>query len=109
MPVPTTIITGSLGVGKTTFIARLLQQRQGTERWAVVVNEFGALGLDGALLAQPAGTAGVTVKELPGGCMCCAISGVLPVALAQLLRTVKPQRLIIEPSGLGHPAGKQSM
>lgn len=95
---PFNIITGFLGTGKTTAIRHLLTMRPETEEWAVLVNEFGEIGIDGALLQS----SGVSVKEIPGGCMCCTNG--LPVQIAlNFLLARKPDRLIIEPSGLGHP------
>lgn len=99
--VPTNIITGFLGSGKTTAINHLLQQRPKGERWAVLVNEFGQVGIDASLITE---TDGVAVKELAGGCLCCALGPSLPITLATLLRRARPDRLLIEPTGLGHPA-----
>lgn len=106
LPVPTHVITGTLGSGKTTAITQLIASKPAAETWAVLVNEFGAVGIDEALLetsSAPLG-GGVAVKQLAGGCLCCALSGVTSVAIAQLVRQVRPSRLLIEPSGLGHPA-----
>ena len=99
------LITGFLGAGKTTLIRHLLSQRPEGERWAVIVNEFGVVGIDGTTL----GTAGATtstveVREVAGGCICCAANVPLRVAITDVLRRVRPGRLLIEPSGLGHPA-----
>ncbi|GAX76597.1 hypothetical protein CEUSTIGMA_g4043.t1 [Chlamydomonas eustigma] len=112
LPIPVNIITGGLGSGKTTTISYLLRLKitfAPTERWAILVNEFGALGIDGSLLdaasSKFSSEGSVVVKELAGGCLCCTLSGPLGVAIAQLVRNSKPDRLIIEPSGLGHPAG----
>ncbi|RFA29962.1 hypothetical protein CAI21_09100 [Alkalilimnicola ehrlichii] len=99
--VPTNLITGPLGAGKTTAISHLLEHRPEGERWAVLVNEFGAVSVDQALLPQ---IDGVVVRELAGGCLCCTLGVPLRVALTDILRKVKPDRLLIEPSGLGHPA-----
>ncbi|GAB4819345.1 hypothetical protein N2152v2_006391 [Parachlorella kessleri] len=106
LPVPVHIVTGALGAGKTTFLQGLLKAKPAGERWAVVVNEFGAVGIDQAVLQQSASDdgGGVSIRELAGGCMCCTLSGVTSVAIVQLLRATKPDRLWIEPSGLGHPA-----
>ncbi|MBT1443263.1 GTP-binding protein [Shewanella sp. JM162201] len=98
--IPVNLITGFLGSGKTSFIKRLLEQKPEGERWAVLVNEFGEIGLDGALLGQ---ADGVSIREVPGGCLCCAAGVPTQVAIAQLLRKAKPHRLLIEPTGLGHP------
>jgi len=99
--VPTNLITGFLGSGKTTAINHLLRQRPDGERWAVLVNEFGQVGIDGSLIEQQDG---IAVKELAGGCLCCALGPSLPITLATLLRQFRPDRLLIEPTGLGHPA-----
>jgi len=99
-PTPTTVITGALGVGKTTAILRLLDRAPAGERWAVLVNEFGEIGIDGATLSRD----GLAVREIPGGCICCTAGVALQVALVRLLREVRPDRLLIEPTGLAHPA-----
>lgn len=101
---PTNIITGFLGVGKTTVIRHLLNQKPADENWAILVNEFGEVGIDGALLREQEGRAGgISVKEIPGGCMCCVAGLPMQVGLTQLLRSGTFGRLIIEPTGLGHP------
>lgn len=102
-PIPVTVITGLLGAGKTTVLRHLLAQRPAQARWAVIVNDFGAVGIDAALL--DAGGDGLAVREIAGGCVCCAAALSLRTALPRLLREWRPQRLLIEPSGLGHPAG----
>ncbi len=99
--IPVNIITGFLGAGKTSFIKCLLAQKPRHERWAVLVNEFGEIGLDGALLGE---ADGVAIREVPGGCLCCAAGVPTKVAIAGLLKKAKPHRLLIEPTGLGHPA-----
>ncbi|MFQ6370144.1 CobW family GTP-binding protein [Shewanella sp. YIC-542] len=99
--VPTHVITGFLGAGKTTFIKALLQTKPEAETWAVLVNEFGEIGIDGGLMGN--GGQGVVVREVAGGCICCAAGVPLQVAVTQLLAKAKPQRLLIEPTGLGHP------
>ncbi|MEX9250977.1 CobW family GTP-binding protein [Pseudenterobacter timonensis] len=95
----TNLITGFLGSGKTTSILHLLAHKDPAEKWAVLVNEFGEVGIDGALLADN----GAMVKEIPGGCMCCVNGLPMQVGLNTLLRQHKPDRLLIEPTGLGHP------
>ncbi|MCG9648895.1 GTP-binding protein [Vibrio brasiliensis] len=97
MRIPTNIITGFLGTGKTTAILSLLQEKPDNERWAVLVNEFGEIGIDGAMMTDQ----GALIKEVPGGCMCCAAGVPMSVAVTALLRT-NPDRLIVEPTGLGH-------
>ena len=102
--VPTNIITGFLGVGKTSAILYLLSQKPAHERWAVLVNEFGEIGVDGSLLnGQYSKEQGIFIREVPGGCMCCASGLPMQIALNQLLSKAKPDRLLIEPTGLGHP------
>lgn len=95
----TNLITGFLGSGKTTSILHLLAHKPADEKWAVLVNEFGEVGIDGALLAD----SGALLKEIPGGCMCCVNGLPMQVGLNTLLRQGKPDRLLIEPTGLGHP------
>jgi G3E family GTPase len=102
--VPTTVITGFLGAGKTSAIQHFLSLKPENERWAVLINEFGEIGVDGSLVKGRASEAsGVYVSEVPGGCMCCAAGLPMQISLAQLLRRAKPQRLLVEPTGLGHP------
>lgn len=98
--VPVTIITGFLGVGKTTSIRRLLAMSPPDERWAVLVNEFGEVGFDGAQLSED----GFAIKEVAGGCICCSAGLEMRVAMVRLLREVRPDRLIIEPSGIAEPS-----
>ncbi|RLU00652.1 CobW family GTP-binding protein [Ketobacter sp.] len=103
--VPTHVITGFLGVGKTSAILHLLRNKPASERWAVLVNEFGEIGVDGELFqGQYTEQGGVFIRELPGGCMCCAAGVPMQVVLNQLLARARPDRLLIEPTGLGHPA-----
>ncbi len=97
--IPTNLITGFLGVGKTTAILHLLKQKPPGEFWAVLVNEFGEIGLDGELLSHH----GATVRQVPGGCMCCVAGVPTQVTLTKLIRETRPDRLLIEPTGLGHP------
>ncbi|MBQ0730846.1 MAG: GTP-binding protein [Oleispira antarctica] len=94
------IIMGFLGVGKTTSILTVLKQKPANEKWAVLVNEFGEVGIDGAILSAESG---MIISEVPGGCLCC-VSGIpFQAALANLIAQQKPDRILIEPTGLGHP------
>ena len=93
------LITGFLGVGKTTAILDLLQQSPENEKWAVLVNEFGEVGVDGAILEAN----GAVVREVPGGCLCCVSGLPFQMGLNMLLAKEKPDVLLIEPTGLGHP------
>ena len=100
--IPTHLIAGPLGAGKTSLLQSLLAQRPAGERWAVLVNEFGQVGLDAALLSRDED--GIALGEVAGGCLCCVNGAPFQVGLARLLRKARPQRVFIEPSGLGHPA-----
>ncbi|RSN77087.1 CobW family GTP-binding protein [Acinetobacter haemolyticus] len=99
--VPTHIISGFLGAGKTTLLQHLLTQKPKNEVWAILMNEFGQIGVDQQLITQQSGYA---VKELLGGCLCCSSQLSMQIALSRLLSESKPDRLFIEPTGLGHPA-----
>lgn len=94
------LVSGFLGVGKTTLICSLLQRRPADEKWAVLVNEFGEVGVDAALLDSD----GVAIAEVAGGCLCCVAAPAFSVGLNRLIREHRPDRILIEPSGLGHPA-----
>ncbi|PUA28627.1 MAG: GTP-binding protein [Cellvibrio sp. 79] len=96
---PTNIITGFLGVGKTTAIRHLLAIKPADEVWSVLVNEFGEIGIDGALLKD----VNAHVREVPGGCICCVAGLPMKMALNMLIAKTKPDRILIEPTGLGHP------
>lgn len=98
--VPTHLIMGFLGTGKTTLLRHLLANKPKQERWAVLVNEFGEVGIDGALLTEQ----GAMIKEIPGGCLCCVAGLPFQIGLNALLHKARPDRLFIEPTGLGHPS-----
>ena len=98
--VKTHIISGFLGAGKTTLLQRLLAQKPEDETWAVLMNEFGQIGVDQQLLPQ---SEGYQVKERLGGCLCCTSQLPMQIALSRLIQESKPDRLFIEPTGLGHP------
>ena len=104
LAVPTMIITGFLGSGKTSTILSLLKSKPSCDRWASLVNEFGQIGIDGSLLnSYDSKEKSIFVREIPGGCMCCTSNLPMQIALNQLLMMSKPDRLLIEPTGLGHP------
>jgi putative photosynthetic complex assembly protein 2 len=90
------VVCGYLGSGKTTLIRHLLPQFN--EKVAVLVNDFGAVGIDAELIKSE-GAAGMVV-ELPGGCVCCTLQKNLTAQLAKVLETYRPERVIIEPSGV---------
>ena len=92
--VPTLVITGRLGAGKSTLIARLVQGRPSGQTWAVLVNERGVVHVEGR--------EGVAVAEVGGGCMCCTAQVNLRVALTRLLHEVRPSRLFVELHGASH-------
>lgn len=97
--IPTNIITGFLGVGKTTAILHLLRHKPENEVWSVLVNEFGEIGIDGAMLKS----INAHVREVPGGCICCVGGLPMKIALNMMITKTKPDRILIEPTGLGHP------
>jgi G3E family GTPase len=97
--IPTNIITGFLGVGKTTAITHLLKHKPKDEIWSVLVNEFGEIGIDGTMLKS----VNAHVREVPGGCICCVAGLPMKMALNMMIAKTKPDRIIIEPTGLGHP------
>ena len=99
--IPTHVIAGPLGAGKTSLIKHLLTQKPAHERWAILINEFGQIGLDAALLSTAED--GIALGEVAGGCLCCVNGAPFQVGLGRLLRKARPDRLFIEPSGLGHP------
>ena len=97
--VPTHIITGFLGSGKTTLLQAWLATKPKDEVWAVLMNEFGQIGLDQLWIEEQ----GIAVKEVLGGCLCCTSQLPMQITLARLLSEYQPNRLFIEPTGLGHP------
>jgi len=95
------LLTGFLGVGKTTALRHLIAQRPAEEKWALIVNEFGEIGIDGAVLAG----SDLPMAEIAGGCLCCVAGPQMTVTIASLVRRARPDRLLIEASGLAHAAG----
>ncbi|BAK98660.1 hypothetical protein OBV_14620 [Oscillibacter valericigenes Sjm18-20] len=91
------VISGFLGAGKTTLIQKLLKEAFQKEKVALIENDFGEISVDAALL----NTGGVEVKEMNSGCICCSLSGNFIKALKELLDRFHPDKIIIEPSGVG--------
>ncbi|MHA7879924.1 MAG: CobW family GTP-binding protein [Saccharospirillum sp.] len=103
-PIPTQLVTGFLGAGKTTLIRHWLARKPVDEHWAVLINEFGEIGIDDQFVGEPeTHPGGVTLRQVPGGCLCCSAGLLFQVALNDVIRRVCPDRLLIEPTGLGHP------
>lgn len=94
------LFSGFLGVGKTTALKSLMAQKDPAEKWVIIVNEFGEIGIDGAVL----GDDGIPVAEIAGGCLCCVAGPQMAGTVAKMLSEHKPQRLMIEASGLAHAA-----
>jgi len=103
-PIPTLVITGPLGVGKTTVITHLLAHKPVAENWVVLLNEFSDAGID-ALTVAAAARGAYDVRMVPGGCLCCAGEDDFRRNLRDLIDHVHPDRIIVEPSGIGHPTG----
>lgn len=95
------LITGFLGTGKTTALRSLMAQKNPQEQWLIIVNEFGEIGIDGAVLSDN----GIPVAEITGGCLCCAAGVQLGDTINKMLRQQQPARIFIEASGLAHAAG----
>ncbi|MEM6690190.1 MAG: GTP-binding protein [Planctomycetota bacterium] len=100
--IPTNMIVGFLGSGKTTAIANLIDGRSTGEKWSVLINEFGKVSIDHALVDS--NLEGVAVEELGGGCACCTLALVFRPLLKRFIERTKPDRLVLEPSGVSHPA-----
>lgn len=92
-----TIISGFLGAGKTTLIKKLLEECFQGEKIVLIENEFGEIGIDGGFLKD----AGIQVNEMNSGCICCSLVGDFGTALKEVLDTYAPDRILIEPSGVG--------
>ena len=91
------IISGFLGAGKTTLIKKLLREAFQGEQVVLIENEFGEIGIDGGFLKE----AGVQITEMNSGCICCSLVGDFGAALKQVLSDYRPDRIVIEPSGVG--------
>ena len=91
------IFSGFLGAGKTTLIKKLLQEAMDASKVVLIENEFGEIGIDGGFLKE----AGVEIKEMNQGCICCSLVGDFGASLAEVLEKYHPERILIEPSGVG--------
>ena len=91
------IISGFLGAGKTTFIKKMLEEVFSGEKVVLVENEYGEVGIDGGFLKD----SGIEIKELNSGCICCSLVGDFNRSLNEVIETYHPDRILIEPSGVG--------
>ena len=91
------IISGFLGAGKTTLIAKLLKEGLAGEQVVLIENEFGEIGIDGGFLKE----SGVEIREMNSGCICCSLVGDFGTSLKEVVEKYNPDRIIIEPSGVG--------
>ena len=91
------VISGFLGAGKTTLIKKLLGGRLKNEKVVLLENEYGEIGIDGGFMKD----AGITVTELNAGCICCTLAGDFQAAVDQLIDTYHPDRILVEPTGVG--------
>jgi G3E family GTPase len=91
------IISGFLGAGKTTLIKKLLKEALGNTKVVLIENEFGEIGIDGGFLQE----SGIEIKEMNSGCICCSLVGDFGSSLREVVSTYKPERILIEPSGVG--------
>ena len=91
------VISGFLGAGKTTLIKKLLQEGLQNEKVVLIENEFGEIGIDGGFLKE----AGIQITEMNSGCICCTLVGDFGKALQEVLDQYAPDRVLIEPSGVG--------
>ena len=91
------VISGFLGAGKTTFIKKLLEEAVAGEKVVLIENEFGEIGIDGGFLKD----AGIEIREMNSGCICCSLVGDFGKSLVEVISRYQPERVIIEPSGVG--------
>jgi len=104
---PVFLITGLLGSGKTTALKHLLSQKSDEERWGIIINEFGEVDIDSAILSPLTRNTDTKIRSVTGGCVCCSAQHGLKQAVDQLLNEsceTPLTRIFIEPTGLGHPA-----
>ena len=95
------IFSGFLGAGKTTLIKKLIKEGYKNEKLVLIENEFGEIGIDGGFLKE----AGIQINEMNSGCICCSLVGDFRKALTKVLEQYNPDRIIIEPSGVGKLSG----
>ena len=91
------IVSGFLGAGKTTLIKKLLKDALADTKVVLIENEFGEIGIDGGFLKE----AGIEIKEMNSGCICCSLVGDFGTSLREVMKTYTPERILIEPSGVG--------
>ena len=91
------IVSGFLGAGKTTFIQKMLKEALNGEKVVLIENEFGEIGIDGGFLKD----AGIEIREMNSGCICCSLVGDFGTSLKEVIKTYAPERILIEPSGVG--------
>ena len=91
------IISGFLGAGKTTLIKKFISEAFSGEKTVLIENEFGEIGVDGGFLKE----AGIDIKEMNSGCICCSLVGDFEASLKEVIEKYSPERIIIEPSGVG--------
>ena len=91
------IVSGFLGAGKTTLISKLLKEALADTKVVLIENEFGEIGIDGGFLQE----SGIEIKEMNSGCICCSLVGDFGTSLKEVLNTYAPERILIEPSGVG--------
>lgn len=102
--IPTHLISGFLGTGKTTALVRLLKQRAKLEKVVVIVNDFGAVNIDSAIVESSDGAGDVKVMPVADGCVCCSAGDDFLGAITYAVLNLSPERIIIEPTGLAEPA-----
>lgn len=91
------VVSGFLGAGKTTLIKKLVAEALKDTKVVLIENEFGEIGIDGGFLKE----AGIEIKEMNSGCICCSLVGDFGTSLKEVLKTYSPERILIEPSGVG--------